>query len=428
MKKMNVLVFPCGSEIGLELHRSLCYSTHFTLFGGSSIADHGRFVYKNYIGNIPFVEDYRFIDDINKIIDDNDIEYIFPAHDSVVLELAKAESIGKLHCRVITSDLKTCQLTRSKEKTYNLLKDSLPTPKIFGYSEITRDDYPLFLKPDIGQGSKGTHAVYNKEDLDYYLNKDPELLILEYLPGKEFTIDCFTDKTGTLLFSEGRLRARIQNGISVNSVHIKDKRFLLYAQKINDLLSFRGVWFFQVKERANSELVLMEVSTRVAGTMGFSRSRGVNLALLSLFDALNFDVSIDENDYQISIDRALQNVYQHNISYEHVYLDFDDLVILNGKVNPMVMAFVYQCFNKGVKIHLLTKHKQDLPATLKKYHLEKVFDDIIWITDKNDKYKSIKEKNAILIDDSFAERKDVSFNLGLPVFDAHTIECLIEPL
>ncbi len=33
----NILVFPCGSEIALEVHRSLQYSTHFHLIGANSI-------------------------------------------------------------------------------------------------------------------------------------------------------------------------------------------------------------------------------------------------------------------------------------------------------------------------------------------------------------------------------------------------------
>ena len=47
----NVLVFPCGSEIGLEIHNALKYSKDFNLFGGSSVDDHGKYVYKNYIPN-----------------------------------------------------------------------------------------------------------------------------------------------------------------------------------------------------------------------------------------------------------------------------------------------------------------------------------------------------------------------------------------
>ena len=61
VKKKNILVFPCGSEIGLEIYRSLNYSTHLNLFGGNSIKDHGEFVYENYIGDLPFVSDENFV-------------------------------------------------------------------------------------------------------------------------------------------------------------------------------------------------------------------------------------------------------------------------------------------------------------------------------------------------------------------------------
>jgi len=44
--KTRILVFPCGSEIGLEIHNSLRFSTHIELFGGSTIANHGKYVYK----------------------------------------------------------------------------------------------------------------------------------------------------------------------------------------------------------------------------------------------------------------------------------------------------------------------------------------------------------------------------------------------
>ena len=63
MSKKNILVFPCGSEVALEIYRSLEYSTYFNLIGGNSVDDHGKFVFKNYIGNIPFVTDKNFIEE-----------------------------------------------------------------------------------------------------------------------------------------------------------------------------------------------------------------------------------------------------------------------------------------------------------------------------------------------------------------------------
>ncbi len=424
--KKNVLIFPCGSEIGLEIYRSLCLSTHFNIIGASSAPDHGAFVYANYVEGVPYVDDPNFLQGINRLINEHDIHYIIPAHDSVVLKLAEAEAAGELQCEIVTSPLETCQIARSKAKTYEVLSGIVPVPIVVDIATVQDSDLPLFLKPDVGQGSKGTQLVRTIEELTFYTRQTPGLLVLEYLPGEEFTVDCFTAKNGKLLFCEGRRRKRISNGISVSSVQVDDKRFLELAQKLNEHLSFRGVWFFQVKENQNGELVMMEIAPRIAGTMGLVRCKGVNLVLLSLFDRLGYELGVMENNYELEIDRALENRYRHNIRYSHVYLDFDDVVIFDGKVNPSVMAFVYQCMNRDIKVHLLTRHKEDLEYSLKKYRLNDVFDEIIWIRDDTDKHSYIKEDNAIFIDDSYAERKRVHENLKIPVFDLHMLESLTE--
>src|SRR5690606_20587249 len=120
-----------------------------------------------------------------------------------------------------------------------------------------------------------------------------DIIFVEYLPGKEYTIDCFTNRHGELLFSGARERAEVKMGISFKSIEIElTKEIKLIAQRINDKLNFRGLWFFQLKEDRNGDLKLLEVSTRTAGTMGFFRHKGVNLPLFSVFDALNMDLSI----------------------------------------------------------------------------------------------------------------------------------------
>ena len=87
--KTNVLVFPCGSEIGLEIHRSLRWSNHVEVLGASSVSsNHGKYVYDNYIEGLPYVEDHHFIDMLNSTISAYDIALLFPAHDSVVLKLS----------------------------------------------------------------------------------------------------------------------------------------------------------------------------------------------------------------------------------------------------------------------------------------------------------------------------------------------------
>jgi len=424
--KKNVLVFPCGSEIGLEIHRSLKYSTHFALFGASTVDDHGKYVYESYIPGVPFVDDDRFLSELNNIIEKYGIDFIVPAHDSVVLKLAEAKATGKINVRVVTSPYKTCKIARSKSDTYRTLKNVVNVPKMFeSVTNVGVKDFPVFLKPDVGQGSKGVHIANDRSSLELIVAKNPDLLILEMLPGDEYTVDCFTDRRGNLIFWEGRKRERTFGGISIGSSTVQDMDFGSMAQKINETLSFRGAWFFQVKLSKHQEPALLEIAPRIAGTSGLVRCRGVNLTLLSLFDAMDIDIEIMQQNSVISVDRALESKYKSTLHYEHVYIDFDDLVISNGKVNTQVISFLYQCINQGVSLHLITRHREDITKTLKQYKLTTVFDSLTWLKAGEHKSDYIKEKDAIFIDDSFIERKDVAENCRIPVFDAHMIESLI---
>lgn len=418
----NVLVFPCGSEIGLEVNRALAYSTHFTLYGGNSVDDHGKFVYKNYISGIPFIDKPNFIDEINRIIELYKIDFIIPAHDSAVLKMAENQSIIK--ATIITSCAETCKVCRSKGVTYEIFEKLIPTPKVYEINE--QINFPIFLKPDVGQGTKGTYKVNTKEELDFYFKKDPTLLVLEYLPGKEYTVDCFTDRNGQLLFSEGRERIRINNGISVNSKQINNPKFQELAKIINQTLSFQGVWFYQAKERANGELVLMEIAPRIAGTMALFRVEGINFIQLSLFDRMGFEISILDNKLDIEIDRALFARFSIKGNYDYVYIDFDDTIIIDNAVNTEIIKFLYQTRNMGKKIILLTKHKQDIKETLSKFAIsDLLFDDIILLEQTQNKSGFIKKSNSIFIDDSFAERKDVFDTLKIPVFGLDAVESLL---
>ena len=149
---MRILVFPCGSEIGLEIHRSLRYSPHIDLFGASSIEDHGKFVYDQYIGGLPFIDHEDIFPSLKNIIKQWHIDAIYPTMDMVICTLKNHEE--RLGCRVIASPKETAEICVSKRKTYNALKGAVKVPKI--YSDL-RDvkRFPAFVKPEIGDGSRG---------------------------------------------------------------------------------------------------------------------------------------------------------------------------------------------------------------------------------------------------------------------------------
>ena len=423
--KKRVLVFPCGTEIGLEIHNALKFSKDIELFGASSVDDHGKLVFKNYINGIPFIDDPSFLDSINKVIKDNKIDIIFPAHDNVVLGLAKLEK--ELACEMVNSPYETCDVCRSKSKTYKLFPEI--SPKLYNNSKDV-SQFPVFLKPDAGEGSRGIAKANNMEELIFHVNENKELIILELLPGKEYTVDCFTDKNGDLLFTGMRERIRIRNGISVNSKTrpSTDEVVLAMANKINGKLKFRGVWFFQVKLDINNEFKLLEIAPRIAGTMCLYRNDGVNFELLSVYDRLGYNVEVNNNKLSAEVDRALINRFLVDINYGTVYVDFDDTIIINERVNETLMAFLYQCTNNNKKIILITKHVNDVRETLLKYKISQdMFDKIITLDKAAKKADHMMDDGgSIFIDDSFSERKNIHTRFGIPCFDLDMVESLID--
>jgi hypothetical protein len=88
--------------------------------------------------------------------------------------------------------------------------------------------------------------------------------------------------------------------------------------------------------------------------------KGVNFALLSLFNEFNQKVNIIENNFNVELDRALENKFRINANFNHVYVDLDDTLIVDDKVNYKLIGYIYKYINEKKKIHLITKNKYDI--------------------------------------------------------------------
>lgn len=421
----NVLIFPAGTEIAFEILNALKYSKFVNIYGGTSVDDHSEFVYKNLINGFPYIDEEGFLEYLNLVIDKYEIDCVYPAHDSASVFFSKNKE--KIHAQVIVTEYETTRICRSKKETYEYLGEYKFVPKYYEDVEIITE-YPVFVKPTVGQGSNGAKKINNKTELIDAIKNDESLVICEYLEGMEYTIDCFTDQNGKLLISQMRNRERIRTGISVRSRKIEDNEEVLkIAQEINSKFKFMGAWFFQIKQNKKGEYKLLEISPRIPGTMGMSRNLGINFPLLTLFVFWGYDVDVIKNKYDIILDRAFYNAYKIEIEYEYIYIDFDDTITYEGKVNPNVMMFLYQAVNKGKKIHLLSKHKGNLYEDMKKLCISgNLFDKITVIDEMDEKSNYITEDKAIFIDDSFAERRKVYEMKGIPVFDVDMIESLVD--
>lgn len=425
LKKIRVMVFPCGSECGLEIGRALSNLKEIQLFGASSVDDHGKFAFSNYIDGLPFVNADGFIGALNEVLEKYKIDYIYPAMDSVVNVLA--QSASELSAKVIGSSAETTAIALSKKRTYAALSNVINCPHVYELSNLKDEEFPVFMKPEVGCGSKGVLLARTREEVVSALDKDPSLMILEYLPGDEYTIDCFTDIKGQLLYAGPRKRRRVSKGISVNTVSVQEniETFTKIAKAINEKIKFHGAWFFQLKHDRNGALALLEIAPRVAGSMGLQRNLGVNLPLLSVFSHEGLPISIHANDYELEFDRAFYNKVKLSKQFSTLYLDFDDCLVVDGSLlNLEVLKLIGQYRNSKLPIVLISRHEGDLEAKLAELGVRGLFDEVIHLQHGESKSLHISDLNGVLVDDSFKERLD-AMGIGVASLGPESVEALL---
>lgn len=424
MSALNILVFPCGSEIGLEIHAALRYAKDIRLHGASSVSDHGEFVYARYRQIAAQAGSDDLVEQLNGLIAEWGIDLVIPAHDSVIPVLAAAGS--RLRAVAMVPDADTALVCRDKRLTYARLEPLGFVPATVDYPA---NAYPVFAKPAVGQGSQGAERVDGPERHHQLLDSGIDYVVNEYLPGEEYTVDCISDADGLLLHLAPRRRARVKSGISVRTEPVPaDPEIAAMASAIAGELRLRGAWFFQVRRGADGRPKLLEVAPRIAGSMGLSRARGINYPLLGIYAHLGRPFSVLAQDYPLVMDRALGNRYRSGLHYERVYLDLDDTLVVDGAPSPLVMALLYQWSARQVPVILVTRHAGQPLDTLARHRIcAELFERIVHIQDGSPKSATIgRDPAAIFIDDSFRERRDVLDTCGVPVFDLDAVEQLLD--
>ena len=126
---------------------------------------------------------------------------------------------------------------------------------------------------------------------------------------------------------------------------------------------------------------------------------------------MGFNVDVIYNNIDISLARALVPIYKHNIKYRKLYVDSDDTLLIDEKyINSDLMKLIFQVKNVNKEVVLITKNKKNnLSQILHKFGITNIFNDIIHIKD-NDKKVDYMIVDSLLIDDSFAERKEAIEN------------------
>lgn len=418
--KKRVLVLNCGSLAGTDINTSLKDNEEFEVWGASISKNHGIYVYKNYITDIPNMNDPEFINILNKKIEQYKFKFIITTHEDLILFLQ--EHKDKIKATIVHSCYDTALLCRYKSKTYEKMKEYDFVPKTYKKEDVK--EYPVFCKKDTDQGGRHAYKIVNEEELKIYAND--EMVICEYLPGEEVTIDCFTNKNRELLFCNPRAADRMLAGIDVHARRIELTDEIKYiAESLNKEIEFRGFWFFQIKKDINGKFKLLEIATRLPGAFALSRCLDVNLPLMALKDFDNQEVDITYNDVEIEADKQFSGKYNLGINYNSVFVDFETCFLEKEKVDEYLMMFLYQCLNKNIDIKLLVQNRKNA----EKFLLDKKIDINIFISIyevNRSKIKDILSENSIFISNDEKLKNELRKEINEYCFSNNILECLID--
>jgi carbamoyl-phosphate synthase large subunit len=225
----------------------------------------GRFMvdkfYKIPPGNSP-----NYISEMIRIAEKEGVAILFPESSNEVFPLAcNKKEFEKLGVKVVVSDPEPIAIANNKYRMYEILrrKTNIPLPRY--YSVTTLDEFnkaiteleypekPVIFKPHIGKGSRGVRIIdpdINRIDIlmnykpnDKYMSLRtfneifeeseifPQLLVMEYLPGLEYTTDSISLR-GRELFTTIKTVEQARWGVIVKGELVRRQDLVDQTRKI----------------------------------------------------------------------------------------------------------------------------------------------------------------------------------------------------
>lgn len=146
---------------------------------------------------------------------------------------------------------------------------------------------------------KPTSGVITLEELTGILAEAeafPELIVMEYLPGSEYSVDLLADH-GRTLVSCCRKSLRMENSIMLEAEVVNAPAVTSYCEAVTEALRLDGNIGFDVREREDGTPLIMECNPRITAGIPFFMAAGVNLPYLCVKKLLGEELPAAEPAY-----------------------------------------------------------------------------------------------------------------------------------
>lgn len=294
----------------------------------------------------PFVDGFRqvprgsdpgFVDEMIDACEEHGAKVIVPLSTEELLAFAssRARICDSCGASTIVSSKEAIEVSNEKARLFSKLDSAgVPAPEhsIVRSSGELRDacaklgypELPVCMKPSFAHGGRGFRVIENTANTDDMLLRrkpenasisiaeaerllagladPPEMLVMEFLPGREFSVDMLCSN-GEMLVAVPRSRDEIRSGISFRGTIVECDDAVDICRRICDVIHFEGPVGVQLREDRDGALKVLEINPRLQGSVVLSVAAGVNLPYLAVKEALGEDLSIPAIRYGTKMTR-----------------------------------------------------------------------------------------------------------------------------
>lgn len=261
----------------------------------------------------PSAQSNDFLGLLMDIIKKENIDFIFPLHSSEIEFFSKNIKLFEMLNAGITIPNQTIVSKCIHKDHFELFlkKYNFNYPKTYKNKDEI-ENYPVFIKLNVGSSSTGAYKINTREELDFYINgKEEDYIIQEYIDWQELTVDCYVNKNKKLVGFVPRFRLKVKDGKSVVAKTMYDDNVFKETKRLLSTLNYTGACNVQMFYK-DCAIKFIEINPRLsAGGLPLATEAGVNIPELMMqeyFDKVSDDFI--EYNKNLTMYRYLTEVFQ----------------------------------------------------------------------------------------------------------------------
>ncbi len=292
---MNILFSAAGRRVSLLRHFRKVLDG-LGLDGKIIAADLGFTAPASYVADeqviIPRCSSPEYIPTLLEICRKHEVSLLTSLIDTDLVLLSQhREAFEVIGTKLLICSEATNLICGDKQKTAEFfVANGIPTPRVFSRAEaeaLTKDDYPILIKPFDGSSGIGVTKINNPNELAFFADYLKNPMIQEFIEGDEYTVDVYVDFSGTVRCAVPRKRLEIRGGEVSKGLTVKDPVIMQACCAVAEALPGAvGCVTIQCFKQASGGLKFIEINPRFGGGFPLSIHAGADYPKWILQDLL----------------------------------------------------------------------------------------------------------------------------------------------